>query len=166
MRRIVLSIFCVYMVSVAFAFAAPPQKATSYSLTGWRSVEMVTGTITASGGAPLLTSGDGKLRLSARKIVIRSSGAKDKQTVTSVEAMGSVSLESREGPKQDIRATCARAIIRIAENVAVLSDGVKVSGHDGERAFSASSDVVKLHLKSQRVELSAPDKGSLKIGPR
>jgi hypothetical protein len=62
----------------------------------------------------LLTSDDGKLRLSAAKIVIKSLGAKGKQAVTTVEAVGSVALESREGPKQDTRATCARAVIRIA----------------------------------------------------
>jgi hypothetical protein len=51
--------------------------------------------------------------------------------------------------------------------VAVLSDGVKVTGHDGERAFSASGDEVNLYLKDQRVTLTgAPGKGALKIGPR
>jgi len=123
-------------------------------------VEMTPSQITATGGSPVVRSGDGRLRLSAAKVILRVKGSKAGRTVTATEATGSVSLLLRQDARQEVKATCRSAVILPAENRAVLTGDVKVSSRDASGATELASDSVTIYIKEQRIVATSDPKSS------
>ncbi|MDO8684680.1 MAG: LptA/OstA family protein [Armatimonadota bacterium] len=170
MRRIaiIILICCAAVLMTGVVDAAKP--AIRYDLTGWRTLDMTSSRIVASGGAPVVTSSDGKLRLLAGKIVLTLTQEKNKKNITTAEAIGAVRLSIKQDANQTIQATCARAVIRPAQDRAELSGNVIVKSWDKKR-YSApttlTGDTVTLYLKDRRiVASSSPSKSSFSANPK
>jgi lipopolysaccharide export system protein LptA len=151
MKRLGPAILLVLFASL-MAHAAPVKPDTNYDVTGWRSVEKFPNRIVVSGGAPLLTSGDGKLRVSADRMVLTLAGKdKGRQTVSIAEVVGSVKIHAVPGPEQQVDAACQKAVIHPSTQMADLAGSVKVKMIDRTKfsgAVELSGDTVTLNLKN------------------
>ena len=163
---LVLLSVCVALAA-SVADARPAAQMGGFDLTGWKTLEMTPGKILATGGSPTLTSKDGKLRLTASKVIVRIAEEKGRRAVTATEASGSVTLVLREAGQREVKAVCRSASIRPAENRAVLTGGVRVTSRDSSGSQELTSDAVTIYLKEQRiVATSSPKTGRLSSGSK
>ncbi|MDO8587490.1 MAG: hypothetical protein Q7T82_10675 [Armatimonadota bacterium] len=150
------------LLALAVLAGAAGQDAT-YNLVGWRTLEMTESRIVASGGAPRITSGDGKLRLSASRLVLALTKSKGRQMIATVQAVGRVKLRVVRGAGAALDATCERAVIRPSQQRAELSGNVIVKRFDSARfarPVVLSGDTVTLYLKEGRVVATSRPSGS------
>jgi len=152
------------------AHASPAKPDTNYDVTGWRRVEKSPDRIVVSGGAPLLTSDDGRLRLSANRMVLTMAGKeKGHQTISIAEAVGGVKIHAVSGPGQQVDAVCQKAVIHPSTQMAELTGSVKVKMIDRAKfsgAVELSGDTVSLNLKDGRaVATSGQSHSRLRTGP-
>ena len=126
-------------------------KITKYDLTGWRTLEMQSDRIVATGGAPVIASGDGSLRLSAGRIVLRIGGPKARRTIATVEAVGQVTFLARRSKNESIHANCRSSIVTPAQNRAVFNGNVKIVSRDQSGTSELTADSVTLDTKTGRV---------------
>ena len=158
-------VFVSVLALLPMSGAAPARQIANYSLTGWRTLEMTPAAIVATGGSPVVKSGDGKLRVSAEKVILRVTEGRTGRTVSATEATGRVSLSLRQGAKQKVDATCRSAVILPAEDRALLKGDVKVTSRDPSGAMELASDAVTIYLKEQRiVATSSPKRSRLTSG--
>jgi len=150
---------------LAFSFAASAlagARITKYDLTGWRTLIMESDRIVATGGSPVIASGDGSLRLVADKIVLRIGGAKERRTISTVEAVGGVRFFARRAGNETIQATCRRSVITPGENRAVFEGNVKIVSRDRLGTSELTAGTVTLDTKTGRVTAtSSPSKSRL-----
>jgi lipopolysaccharide export system protein LptA len=169
MKRCCAAMLITFVVSLA-VHAAPSKTNTNYDLTGWRTLSWSSNRVVASGGSPLVKSGDGKLRLSASKIVLTMAGKeKSRQTVATAEAVGAVKIHAVPGPAQQIDAICQKAVIYPSAQRAELTGSVKVVIRDRTKSsgvIELSGDTMTLYLKDGRVvATSRPSHSRLKTTP-
>jgi lipopolysaccharide transport protein LptA len=167
--RITAPIVVIALAASLVLHAAPTKKQlVNYDLTGWHNLEMSQDSITASGGSPLVTSSDGKLRLSASKVVLTLVKGKDSRTISTAEAFGSVRLHAVPGQGQALDAVCQKAVIRPADQRADLIGNVTVRKAGGDSGpAELSGDTVTLYLKDGRVlATSKTAKSRLKVTPK
>jgi lipopolysaccharide export system protein LptA len=110
--------------------------------------------ITASGGAPLATSSDGSLRLSASRIILRLTKTKGRQGISTAEAVGGVKLHALQAPGQDMDAVCDKAVINPSLHRAELTGSVRVRRWDKAKfsgPLELTGDAVTMDLKNGRV---------------
>jgi lipopolysaccharide export system protein LptA len=170
MRRIpvVISACCVMAMAGAILAAGPNVQ---YDLTGWKTLEMTSGKIVASGGTPLITTTDGKIRLSASKVSLSLSGGKGKgvKAITTAQATGGVKLFLKQGPGQTVEAVSQKAVIVPAQNRADLTGSVRVTQTDPKfaRPLVLTGDSVTVYMKEGRIiARSAPGKSRLSATPK
>ena len=146
----------------AAALAATGTRITKYDLTGWRTLEMRPDRITASGGAPVITSGDGKLRLSADKIILSVGGERGRKTILTAEAVGRVRFLARRTANESIVAASDKGVITPARSHATFTGNVKIISRDPSGTSELATDTVELDMKTGRVvATSAPSKSRL-----
>jgi lipopolysaccharide export system protein LptA len=149
------TIIALVLLAALTVHSAPFKPAGNYDLTGWTTMKLSETQVVASGGAPVVRSDDGKLRLSANQIVLNLVGkAKGSQTISTAEAVGKVIIHAVSEQGQQIDAVCEKAVIYPSAQRAELSGNVKVNQRDQKR-FSGSmeltSDKVTLNLRDGRV---------------
>jgi lipopolysaccharide transport protein LptA len=167
--KVTAPIVVVALAASLVLHAAPAKKQlVNFDLTGWRSLEMSQDRITASGGNPLVTSSDGRLRLSASKVVLTLVRSKDSRSISTAEAFGSVRLHAVPAAGQALDAVCQKAVIRTKDQRADLIGSVKVKKSGGDSGpAELSGDTVTLYLKDGRVLATSKSANSrLKVTPK
>lgn len=118
----------------------------------------------------MITSDDGSLKLSAAKVTLALAKTKDKQTIATVEATGSIRLRYVQGPGQTLEAVAGKAVVRPSQQRADLIGNVVVKRWDKAKftgPVELSGDTVTLYLKDGRVVASSnPAKSRLSASPK
>ena len=169
MRRTRFTILILTLAALGATAVATGKDAT-YNLVGWRTLDMTPGRIVASGGAPRISSDDGKLNLSAGRLVLTMSKAKGRETLATVEATGQVKLRAAQSQDLAMEATCRKAVVRPSEQRAELSGNVKVKSWDKARysgPLTLSGETVTLYFREGRVVSTSPSAGGrLSVSPK